>query len=85
MRRGLLIRGLLLLLSPMCRPGEVVSCVGIWEEDWAYRHHYYFGTHHSLGAVAGSFEVVLQRGEGDQPWRYAEDCPSIWDGRDTLP
>lgn len=51
----------------------------------AYCDHYDFGAHHAFGGVAGSFEVVLQRGEGQQPGRHAENSPGIWNGRNALP
>lgn len=51
----------------------------------AYCDHYHFRTHHSLGGVAGSFEVPLQSAQNEQPWCYTEDGPGIWNGGDALP
>lgn len=51
---------------------------------WTHRDHHYFRVHQSLGAVACSAEVVLQRGEQENPWRYTENRPRERDRRDAL-
>lgn len=51
---------------------------------WTHRDHYYFRMHQSFGAVACSAEVILQRGEQENPWRYTENRPGERDRRNTL-